>query len=174
MPVAASSGGASSESGGVGVTGGGFRVETDRPTLFYGTLLEGERRTFTYLVIARGMAPDDWSLEQGWEGTSTASGDELDSRHSLSVDGRRMEAWFHARVEGGRAVDRQLEVNGASPPAEQWLLLHDARRPSQGARAHEATMPELPRDLEQLAPAVEAFVEGLVAQDPEIAAFLEE
>jgi hypothetical protein len=173
LPMASSSTGTQSESDGVGVSGGGYLVATGRPTLLYGTLLEGDRRTFTYLVIARGMAPDDWSVEQDWQGTSTASGDELDSRHSLGVDGRRMEAWFHARVEGGRAVDRELEVCGATLPAEQWLLLYDARRPSQGIRPHEATMPDLPIALEDLEPAVEAYVEQLVAQDPEIATFLE-
>ena len=172
-PVTASSAGASSESGGMGVTGGGYRIESGGPTLFYGTLLEQGRRTFTYLVIARAIEPDGWSLEQSWLGTSTASGDALASQHSLTVDGRELQASFRARVADGRAVERELGVNGASFPADQWLLLHDAGGPDQTPRPHAAPMPELPADLEALEPAVQAYVERLASEDPLVAAFLQ-
>jgi len=167
------SGGQSSESGGVGVTGGGFLVESGRPTLFYGTLLEDGRRTFTYLLLVRGFAPEGWSQEQGVDGSSTASGDELATDSTLRVDDRTLQASFRATVRDGKVGERRLTLGTQAVPQGQWLFLLDLAQPAQGPRPHAAEMPELPVDIEELADSTEAYVDRLAAQDAQIAAFLD-
>lgn len=149
-PITLAVNGMSAESGGLGVSGGGYRVATGEPVLFYGTLLENGRRDYSYLIIAKGLEPGGGEFEQSWSGISLAESDRLSTQHSLAVDGFPLSAEFVAEVRDGAVAGKSLTVCGEPVPNGEWLFLVDATRPGAKPEAYSSPRPELPLDFELL------------------------
>ena len=173
----ASTAGNSAGSDQFAISGGGFRVETGQPVLFYGSAVENDRRTYTYLVIARSVSWEARHFAQSHRGTAMHNGDQLSTDHTLYVQGTQLAASYTANIGEGRLQDRELKLGGSVTPDGDWLFLHDASDPGAGFAAVKVEMPDLPAELEGL-DGLEAFtlkyVDELIANNETVRAFLAE
>ncbi len=174
----ASTAGMSAGSDQFAVSGGGFRVETGQPVLFYGSFVENDRRTYTYLVITRNVNWKASQFAQSNRGTATQIGDLLSTDHTLYVQGTQLVASYSATIAEDRLQDRELKLGGSVVPDGDWLFLHDASDPGAGFAAVEVEMPELPAALEGIegVDGLEDFtlkyVDELIANNETVRAFL--
>ncbi|MEM1451190.1 MAG: hypothetical protein AAF957_21510 [Planctomycetota bacterium] len=152
--------GASAESDGYGVTGGGVRSAAGEPTVFYGTVSERGARRYTYLVIARGLDSLGEQPSRSVGGTSTATGDRLESEHVLTVDDVQLAATFSATVGDAGLVDAVTRLGGEPVESGQWLFVFDGDDPSAGFQPVEAPAPDVPHDLARL----DGFTRRLVGE----------
>lgn len=160
-PFHVTSSGACSESDGLGASGGGFHLATGEPVLFFGTVLEKETRSYTYLVVGRDVLRGDDSFQQSHNVETSADGASLESSCDYLVDGTSFEAEFTASIEKRAIVDRSLKLNGRSIPEGQWLFVYDADDPEKGLVAVEHEMPALPRDMAKIGEFTVQFAAGL-------------
>lgn len=167
-----SSGGDAAGSDSYGVTGGGFRVATGEPTLFYGTSSNATTRRYTYLVIARDLLEGEVFAAQSNSGSASSDGKELKADHTMEVNGETIRAAFAAAV-GERGFESMVTtVNGREFTSEQWLFLFDPEGADGGLTPLEAEMPELPMALGELDAFTVSFAEELAKSNAEVKAFL--
>jgi len=176
----ASTAGMSAGSDQFAISGGGFRVETGQPVLFYGSVLENHRRIYSYLVITRSVNWKASHFAQSHRGTAIHNGDQLSTDHTLYVQGTQLAASYSATIGEGRLQDRELKLGASIIPDGDWLFLHDASDPGAGFAAVEVEMPELPAELEAL-DGIEGledftlkYVDELIANNETVRAFLAE
>ncbi|MEE2940484.1 MAG: hypothetical protein VX460_08880 [Planctomycetota bacterium] len=164
--------GQSSISGGLGVSGGGFDLAAGEPSCVYGTVLDGEARRFTYLVITDDLFRDGLFFDHSIDGASAMQGAAVSSDHTLSFKDFTVHAAFEATREGGEIAGGTTSINGAEVEAGQWLFVVDANDPEAALVAVDAQAPELPGSIEELGDATREVVRLLSSSNDEVRALL--
>lgn len=157
-----------------GASVGGYRLHSSEPTFFYGTVLDGGVRRFTYLVIAPS-AGSDAVMSSKDASTATIGGGSIEASHDFEGKTMDFEARFTASVDptSQRLTESSLQVQGREITAEDgWCFLADLAAKPDELVPVACSMPELPVDPENLDAVTTAFVTQLVADDPAVAAFL--
>lgn len=165
-------GGISSGAGHFAVSGGGIFVKTGQPVLIYGSVVENDRRAYTYLVITRSVNWKKSRFEETHRGTAISNGDHLSTDHTLRVQDTRLVASYSATVADGRLQDRELKLGASVVPAGEWLFLHDATDPGAGFVPVTVDMPELPAEFEELEAFTLQYADELMATDETVRAFV--
>ena len=164
--------GNSSISDGFGVSGGGFDLTVDEPSYIYGTLLHGETRRFTYLVITDDMFRGDLFFDHSIDGKCASEGTAVSSDHTLTFRDLTVHAVFRATREGGEVTEATTSINGAEVEAGQWLFVIDADEPNAVPVAVDVPAPELPEDFNELDHVTREFVRQLCSSNDEVRALL--
>ena len=164
--------GQSSSSNGFGVSGGGIDLSSGEPSFMYGTVLNGEARHFTYLVVTGDLLGGELFLDHSLDGKCESDGATVNSDHTFSFEALTVEAAFQAAREGGEVAGATTSINGAEADAGQWLFVIDADDPSAAPVAVDAPAPELPEDSNELGDATREVVRQLCSSNDEVRALL--
>ncbi len=164
--------GQSSSSNGFGVSGGGFDLSSGEPSFMYGTVLNGEARHFTYLVVTGDLLGGELFLDHSLDGKCESDGATVNSDHTFSFEALTVEAAFQAAREGGEVAGATTSINGAEADAGQWLFVIDADDPNAAPVAVDAPAPELPEDSNELGDATREVVRQLCSSNDEVRALL--
>lgn len=164
--------GQSSSSNGFGVSGGGFDFSSGEPSFMYGTVLNGEARRFTYLVVAEDLLDGELFLDYSLDGKCESDGATVNSDHTFSFEAFTVQIAFEAAREGGEVAGATTSINGAEADAGQWLFVIDADDPNAEPVAVDAPAPELPEDLYELGNATREVVRQLCSSKDEVRTLL--
>lgn len=164
--------GQSSSSNGFGVSGGGFDFSSGEPSFMYGTVLNGEARRFTYLVVAEDLLDGELFLDYSLDGKCESDGATVNSDHTFSFEAFTVQIAFEAAREGGEVAGATTSINGAEADAGQWLFAIDADDPNAEPVAVDAPAPELPEDLYELGNATREVVRQLCSSKDEVRTLL--
>ncbi len=156
----------------LGVSGGGFDLTAGEPSCVYGTVLDGETRRFTYLVITDDLFRDGLLFDHSIDGRTMMKGEAVSSDHTLSFRDFTVQATFEATREGGKLAGATTSINGAEIEAGQWLFVVDADDPEAALVAVDAPAPELPGGIEELGDATREVVRQLSSSNDGVRALL--
>lgn len=161
-----------SSSDGFGVSGGGFGISSGEPSFMYGTLLNGEARRFTYLVVTGDLLDGELFLDHALDGKCESDGATVNSDHTFSFEAFTVQIAFQAAREGGEVAGATTSINGAEVEAGQWLFVIDADEPNAVPVAVDVPAPELPEDFNELDHVTREFVRQLCSSNDEVRALL--